>query len=456
MWLWLAAIGTSQPPATFRADTGEVATAVDSTLARAGEALARGRPWQATRLLDPILRDSSSRSPAAVFLAATAASEWGGWNEVLQLLQGESWIDSLYEGRARVLLARAALERNEDSTALEHAAAALKRAPTSSERLMLLATALDRTEARDSAGTVYLRAAQRLPEIADWLRLRAASVTSDSTSRARLYAAIQDPLPRTRVPWAEAAAYERIGDRAEAARRYVVLGESLTALRLRLALSSDSAAHATIREEAFALLSGRISPAAARQTLVLIDSAFAPLSPQEELTAARAASDAGLAARAAAGFARAGSRNLGNSQDRFDYADALTRLKRNREAATQFKQVHSPRNLAALAAYQGARALVRDGQLERGRAALARVYHSYAKDTTAAASALLPPRRSGVGRSGGWQGASPLPVGGQPVSDQQVRAHCPFPFRHDRSPERPLEGGGSRVRQSHRTLAQKR
>jgi soluble lytic murein transglycosylase len=391
IWLWLAAIGTPQPPSStaFRADTGEVANAVDSTLARAGEALARGRPWQATRLLDPILRDSSSRSPAAVFLAATAASEWGGWNKVLQLLQGEPWIDSLYEGRARVLLARAALERGQDSTALEHAAAALQRAPTSSERLMLLATSLDRTEARDSAAAVYLRAAQRLPEIADWLRLRAAGITSDSSARARLYAAIQDPLPRARVPWAEATAYERIGDRAEAARRYAVLGESLTSLRLRLAVSSDSASHAAIRVEAFALLSGRISPGAARQALVLIDSAFAPLSSKEELLAARVASDAGLSARAAAGFARAGSRSLGNGQDRFDYANALTRLKRNREAAAQFKQVHSPGNLAALAAYQGARALVRDGQLERGRTALVRVSRSYAKDTTAAASAYF-------------------------------------------------------------------
>src|SRR4029450_2578414 len=94
-------------------------------------------------------------------------------------------------------------------------------------------------------------------------------------------------------------------------------------------------------------------------------------------------------ARAPAGFARAGSRSLGNGQDRFDYANALTRLKRNREAAAQFKQVHSPANLAALAAYQGARALVRDGQLERGRTALVRVSRAYAKDTTAAASAYF-------------------------------------------------------------------
>jgi soluble lytic murein transglycosylase-like protein len=391
IWLWLAAVGTPQRlhSVTLRPDSGEVATALDSVIARAGEALARGRPWQATRLLAAAVRDSASRTPDALFLAATAASQWGGWNEVSQLLQGQPWVDSLWQGRGRVLLARAALEREAYDTALLHATAAWKRMPASGERLMLLATALDRTEARDSAAGMYLRAAARLPLIADWLRLRAASLTSDSAGRARVYAEIQDQLPRARIPWAEAAAYERTGDRAEAARRYAALGETLTSLRLRLAISSDSAPRDVIREETFALLSGRASAGAVRQAVALVDSAFAPLTPAEELIVARAALDAGLATRAATGFGRAGSRRLGNGQDRFDYASALTRLKRNREAAVQFKQVRTPRTLAALAAYQGARALVRDGQLDRGRAALSRVSRTYAKDTTAAASAYF-------------------------------------------------------------------
>src|SRR5687767_8674484 len=126
------------------ADSGEVRTALDSTLAAAGEALARGRPWQATRLLSPALRDSAGRKPTTIILAATAASEWGGWSEVLQLLDGERWIDSLYGGRGRVLLARAALERNADSLALKHALVALRRDTLSGERLMLVARALER------------------------------------------------------------------------------------------------------------------------------------------------------------------------------------------------------------------------------------------------------------------------------------------------------------------------
>ena len=386
--LWLASIGAPHPVAPrirVVADSGEV-TPLDSTLARAGEALARGRPWQATRLLSPTLRDSLQRSPAAVFLAATAASEWGGWGEVLQLLQAEPWIDTLYDGRARVLLARASLERRADSSALEHATAALRLDPTSGERLLLLASALDRLDARDSAAAVYLRAAERLPQVADWIKLRAAAVLVDSAGRAQLYAGIVDALPRTRIPWAEAAAHEHTGDRAGAARRYAALGDRLTSLRLRLAFSPDSTPRAVIRHELLALATERAGSAAARDAIALLDSAFAPLTRAEELVVARAATQSGLMFRAVTGFARLPSLA---SEDWFDYGTALTRLGRNREAAVQFSRVRTPRSRAALAAYQSARSLVRDGQIVEGRLALVRVSRTYPRDTAAAASAFF-------------------------------------------------------------------
>jgi soluble lytic murein transglycosylase len=370
-------------------DTGDARGVLDSTLVEAGQAIARGRPWQATRLLTIVLRDSTRRTPAAVFLAATAAGEWGGWSEVRQLLDGERWLDTLYDGRARVLLARAALEQHDDSAALQHANIALTADPQSGERLMLLATALERVNARDSAARVFQRAAERLPQVADWLLLRAAAVTADSTARTNLFAQIKDPLPRTRIPWAEAAVYERLGDMAEASRRYTALGERVTSLRLRLALSSDSGARPVIRREMLSMIAGRVSSAAARQAIVLVDSAFAPLSPSEELVVARSAADCSLLSRAATGFARVGSKRLGSGEDRFTYASVLTRLKRNAEAAQQFKLVRSPKSLAALAAYQGARALVRDGQLAAGRKALVRVTKAFSRDTAAAASAYF-------------------------------------------------------------------
>src|SRR5688500_2343522 len=69
--------------------------ATDSLLDGAREALERGRPWQASLLVAPVVDDSAQRTPSAVFLAATAASRWGGWPEVGRLLAGEAWLDSL-------------------------------------------------------------------------------------------------------------------------------------------------------------------------------------------------------------------------------------------------------------------------------------------------------------------------------------------------------------------------
>lgn len=391
LWLWLGSIAAAPRFAVSMAaaDSGEVLRPLDSTLAAADRALTRGRPWQATRLLGPSLRDSAQRTPATIFLAARAASEWGGWSEVLQLLAAEPWIDTLYEGRARELLARAALNERADSAALQHALVALRRDPASGERLLLLATALDRLGARDSAATVYSRAAGHLPRAADWLRLRAAAVTDDSLARAELYSRITDPLARGRIPWADAAAHERTGDRAGAARRYGVLGERLTSLRLRLASSPDPAPRSEIRRELLALATARAGTASAREAIAVLDSAFAPLNPAEELIVARAAMESGLASRATIGFSRARLAGVGSSEDRFAYATALTRLNRNGEAALQFNLVRSPRTLAGLAAYQAARSLVRDGQISQGRSALMKVARKYPRDTAAAASAFF-------------------------------------------------------------------
>lgn len=393
LWVWLASIAvfpTPAQPAVAAADSGEVRLALlDSTLAAADEALARGRPWQATRLLSPCLRDSSLRTPPAVFLAARAASGWGGWSEVLRLLDREPWVDTLYGGRARVLLTHAALELGADSAALAHALAAVARDPASGERLLLLATALDRLDARDSSAAVYSRAASRLPPASDWLLLRAAAVTDDSLARARLYHQIKDPLPRGRIPRAEAAAHERTGDLAGAARQYAALGERLASLRLRLAFSPDSAPRVAIRRELLGLARTRAGTSAAREAILMLDGVFSPLSPAEDLVVARAAAESGLIGRAASGFARAGAARLAAGEDRFAYGTVLTRIGRNAEAAQQFKLVRKPVSLAGVAAYQAARSLVRDGQLAKGRAALVQVSRRYPLDTAAASSAFF-------------------------------------------------------------------
>jgi hypothetical protein len=51
----------------------------DSALAVAREAIAEGRPWRATRVLAPMLRDSTLRTPEVELVAAKAAAGWHGW-----------------------------------------------------------------------------------------------------------------------------------------------------------------------------------------------------------------------------------------------------------------------------------------------------------------------------------------------------------------------------------------
>jgi len=367
----------------------------DSLVADATIALERGRPWQASRLIAMVLSDSARRTPDAVMLAATAASRWGGWPEVTRLLDGQPWVDSAYNGQGRLLLARAALEQGSDSAALRHilAAPSPNVAAADGERLVLLATALDRLHARDSAAASYLRAAERLPSIAGWLRIRAATVTDDGSARARLYERVTDPLARDRIGWSEAAAHAGIGDLTGAAARYAALGARATALRLRLASRPDSASRAVVRRDLAALVAARRSPGEVRDAIALLDSAFAPLTPAEELEVGRAAATAGSHTRAVTAFERAlgtgPGTGLGTAEDRFAYATELTRLGRHADAAPQFALVRAPRELAASAAYQRARALVRSGQEGLGRTALARVLRLHPRDTTAASSALF-------------------------------------------------------------------
>ena len=366
-------------------------TGTDSLLETARTALGSGRPWQASLLITPVVQDPTLRTPPAVLLAATAASRWGGWPEVGRLLEGEAWLDSLFEGRGRVLLARSALERGADSMALAHALAAPRGHDPESEgeRLFLLASALDRVDARDSAAASYQRAAAMLPMVSDWILLRAAAVTDDSAGRARIYQRIARAHPRERIRWTEAAAHQRIGDLDGASRRYGALGARLTAIRLRLQMTEDSAPRMAVRRDLLALVTAGGAASEVRGAIGLLDSVYAPLTVEEELLVARAADDAGLAARAVAGYPKAISAGLGGQTERYGYATALARIGRHADAALQFKLVRSPSWMAASAAYLRARSLVRDGQVVAGHAALVEIGTRFPRDTNAASSALF-------------------------------------------------------------------
>jgi soluble lytic murein transglycosylase len=366
----------------------------DSVLIDAGHAFQSGQPWRASQILAPALRDSTQRTPERVLLAARAAAAWGGWSQVERLLAGEPWLDSKFDGLGRELLARASLAQREDSAALHHARLAIEATKSGHQqavRRVLIARALDRMDSLDRAAASYVEAASMLPDIADWLRLRAAGVTDDSVSRAVHYAILQSPAAKSRVGWADARARERTRDFAGAAGAYSALGARVAALRLRLTAANDvgdTVARSAVRRELFDIVTQNRGSADARLAVEVIDSTLAPLTPAEELTVARSAAVSGPAARAIEGFARALSSDLGTPNDFYTYGSLLADAGRYREAVRELAKVSASSPLRARAEYERARALLRVGDVTRARSDLAAVAARHHADTTAASSAL--------------------------------------------------------------------
>jgi len=384
----------AQPETSIRAALAPIVTS-DTTVRAATRALQQGRPWEATRVLAPLLRDPVRRSPAAVLRAAEAASAWEGWSEVLSLLQNETWLRTEFGGLGYTLLTRAALaisprQPKTDSVALRNAGLAMPLASNRAERgerETLLARAHERVQNMDSARVHYLRAAQQFSEAGDWLRLRAANVTRDERMRQDDYKSVRSIIVRERVDWTEASARETTGDTTGAVAMFEKIGENVAAFRLRMAMATNENSREAVRREIVAYLARTPLPSGARDAIALLGNE-AQLAGTDELTVARAAAATGLAARAVTGYARASKAGLGDDRDGYSYGDMLFRLGRFREATAQFARVPPSSALVGRAAYQRARALLRAGDAVAARAALIATRDRHRGDTVAAASAL--------------------------------------------------------------------
>ena len=369
-----------------RADTSHVSG--DPLASRADSLVRAGRHWRATILLASRLRQPASAPPETRLVGARAAAGWEGWTEVDRLLRGTPWLDSLFAGEGRELLARAELERAQDARADARLAVADARTDASRvTRLVLLARALDRANELDSAAASYSAAARRVPEIADWLALRAAGAMNDSAARARTFALVTTAGARARIPYTDAQARERTGDFAGAARVYRAVRDEGSAFRVEALAAHDAEAKAGVARRIVAYLAGRPAAAPARQSLVVLDGLGATLARNDELIVARTAAEAGAASRAVKGFRRAAAAPL-SPRDRYLYAGALLDAGDGAEAARQYASVNDPQ-LAPAASYGRARALLRAGSNAAARSALRSTAADYVTTPTAAAPALL-------------------------------------------------------------------
>jgi soluble lytic murein transglycosylase len=364
----------------------------DPLAVRADSLVRSGRPWRATVLLAPRLRDPASAAPELRLAGARAARAWDGHSEVDRLLRDAPWLDTQFGGEGRELLVRSSLERGQDAVA--DARQALADATTEASRVVrrvLLARAYDRANQSDSAAAAYTAAAGRLPKVADWLWLRAAGVTPDSGARAALFARVARAPARARIPFTDGQARERAGDFAGAARVYRSVGAEGSAFRAEALGARDEASKAALARRIVAYLGGAPNAAEARQVFDVLDKSGVVLSAPQELVVARALADHGTAARAVAAFERAmtaGGSGALSPSDRLAYAGALLRAGRARDAAQQYGSITDPA-LAPLASYQRARALLQGGDGAGARAALRTTATTYANARAAAAPALL-------------------------------------------------------------------
>ena len=255
--------------------------------------------------------------------------------------------------------------------------------------LVLRARELDRADSLDAARSAYEQAAQKLPQLSDWLYLRAAGVTGDSSARAAYYAKLRTDVARDRIRWTDAIARERTRDFAGAIRVYNSLGARLDALRLRINPPADDASRAAARGELLSFISNANNSPDARDAIDLFDKVFTTTTPSEELVIARAANKSGLPDRAATAYAKALGARLGDISDNVGYGSVLFRLRRYADAANQFAKVRAPPNLAAAAQYQRARAQIALGNTEAGRSTLRAITTAYPKDTSSASALLL-------------------------------------------------------------------
>ena len=260
---------------------------------------------------------------------------------------------------------------------------------TDARTLVLRARELDRADSLDAARTAYEQAAQKLPQLSDWLYLRAAGVTPDSGARAGYFARLRTDVAKDRVRRTDAIARERTRDFAGAIREYNALGARLDALRLRVNPPADEASRTAARGELLSFISSSNNSPDIREAIDLFDKVFTTTTPSEELVIARAANKSGLPERAATAYAKALGTRLGDVDDNVGYGSVLYRLRRYADADAQFAKVTAPPKLAAAAQYQRARAQVALGNTEAGRSILRAITTRYPTDTSAASSLLL-------------------------------------------------------------------
>jgi soluble lytic murein transglycosylase len=363
----------------------------------ANEKLDAGRPWAAWNVLKEYVEEPEDAPAGVTLLAARSAAGWDAWSHVRRLLQGREWLAGTDGGAGLLLLGRAEEARGEWGAAADayrrYAAAAAESGQRGVARARL-ARALVRQGNARGAATAYGQAADDLPLAADWLRaLQAEALAAAGEPSAASLPTVPGASAAAiaRRARAEAAAWTKAGHPARAT-------DALAGAARALALHDPALAAEVSVEQARRLEeAGRAGEAAevlrrvAADTLaaraVRVDAATrlgklpGERTVDEELARA-AAYEAGAKPGLAAKSLRAAVQQ--GAPDDFAMQLRIGRLlveERDPERARVWlkKAMESAPDAAskAEAALYAARALVRAGDRNAGRAALRRVADEY-------------------------------------------------------------------------------
>ena len=247
------------------------------------------------------------------------------------------------------------------------------------------------------ANRAYLEAADRSPDVADWLLLRAAALSRDSLQRRALYARITTPVVQARVLETEARAREEAGDLAGAAVRFDSLGLWSDAVRLQLHIAWTEAQRSALRRGLIEAVRQHPTLSESQRSLELLGQISVVLTPQEALEAARLATSLGTPAPAVPLYARAVAGRIATPADVIAYGGALTTVRKYREAIRVYNRLRTDSLYRNEATYGQAWSMARMGQSQRARPLIEQLLSHIQDDT------LLRPRALFLAGDLAWQ-----------------------------------------------------
>ena len=265
----------------------------------------------------------------------------------------------------------------QDTTAIRAADTTRHMLPADSRALVLRARELDRADSLEAARAAYEQAAEKLPQISDWLYLRAAGVTADSAARILLEAAPDVGAIASGGPTPSPGASGLRGSiRATAAGCEARCSETTHQPAGRRRVELRRAGSAVVHSDSTPRLPVR--PSIFRQ-------GFYATTPPRAYHRSRRSNPIAGSRRNSNAKAGNGTRRCLRKHCTAQCCSAET----FEEAANQFTKVRTPPRLAAAAQYQRARAQIALGNTEAGRATLRSITTAYPTDTSAASALLL-------------------------------------------------------------------